>query len=209
MVERDVSDGTTEITWSRSELSAGRTSKGNGAPGLDATVTCALRNFSPRWRHARPASPAAIAKAHNTSRGIHGLLVGGGGGVSWPPTEGVALGYVGEGCDGTTISGVLGRSDTAVGVSVSQVVYEFSLNDGVGVGGGKFGGITMYELIGGSVGGSVVVTGGVVGSVVVGSVVVGSVVVGSVVVGSVVVGAVVVGSVVVGSVVVSHGSASA
>ena len=115
------------------------------------------------------------------------------------------MGYVGDGCDGTTIAGLLGRVDVAVGVSVSQVVYEFSLNDGVGEGDGKFGGITMYELMGGSVmGGSVVV-----GSVVVGSVVVGSVVVGSVVVGSVVVGSVVVGSVVVGSVVVAHGSASA
>lgn len=204
MVERDVSDGTTERTWSRSELSAGRTSKGTGAPGWVSTVTCALTNFSPRWRHARPASPAAIAKAHNTNRGIHGLLVGGGG-VSCPTNEGVALGYVGDGCDGTTIAGVLGRVDTAVGVSVSQVVNEFSLNDGVGVGDGKFGGITMYELMGGSVMGASVV----VGSVVVGSVVVGSVVVGSVVVGSVVVGSVVVGSVVVGSVVVAHGSASA
>lgn len=141
----------------------------------------------------------AIAKAHNTNSGIHGLLVGGGG-VSWPPTEGVALGYVGEGCDGTTISGVLGRSDTAVGVSVSQVVYEFSLNDGVGVGGGKFGGITMYELIGGSVVGGSVVGGSVVGGSVVGGSVVGGVVTG-------VVGAVVTG--VVGSVVVAHGSASA
>ncbi|WP_164480706.1 hypothetical protein [Mycolicibacterium nivoides] len=99
------------------------------------------------------------------------------------------MGYVGDGCDGTTIAGLLGRVDVAVGVSVSQVVYEFSLNDGVGVGDGKFGGITMYELMGGSVmGGSVV--GGVVTGVVGG-----------------VVGAVVTG--VVGSVVVAHGSASA
>ena len=208
MVERDVSDGTTERTWSRSVLSAGRTSNGTGTPACDATVTCALRNFSPRWRQARPASPAAIAKAHNTNSGVQGLLVDGV--VSCTTSEGVTLGYVGEGCDGTTIAGVLGRLDVAVGISVSQVVVnEFSLNDGVGVGGGKFGGITMYELIGGSVGGSVVVGSVVVGSVVVGSVVVGSVVVGSVVVGSVVVGSVVVGSVVVGCVEVGHGSASA
>ncbi|MFN6544522.1 hypothetical protein [Mycolicibacterium nivoides] len=115
------------------------------------------------------------------------------------------MGYVGDGCDGMTIAGLLGRVDVAVGVSVSQVVYEFSLNDGVGVGDGKFGGITMYELMGGSVmGGSVVggVVTGVVGGVVTG--VVGGVVTG--VVGGVV-GAVVTG--VVGSVVVAHGSASA